>query len=75
MAKDLFLWNKNKTASVRASMIREIHIYRKIGASTDEYFEVTGWFNKEEDFCFGFFETEDEARMFVRGLHRQIKEA
>ena len=63
-----YLWNKDKTASVKESKIREITIYPPGNAR--KCFEVYGWYNPNECFIFGQFETKKEAQDFVEALHK-----
>lgn len=67
------LWNKGKTESVKASKIRLIGIYPETIGQNRRVKKVLGWFNANEYFYFGWFETEDEARTFVEQLHEQIQ--
>jgi len=60
------LWNKEKTASVVASKIREICIYPRRTGNGGTIYEVKGWYNKNEYFYFGFFQTEKEAQEFIK---------
>jgi len=76
MKKEVMLWNKNHTSCCKASKIREIFIYpdRRSQFSDKLHTEVRGWYNKNEDFDFGWFDTQDEAQAFVDDLNRQIQE-
>ena len=67
-----YLWNKDKTASVKESKIREIAIYPLVytPGNTRKCFEVYGWYNLNECFIFSQFETEKEAQDFVEALHK-----
>lgn len=66
--KDQMLYDIEKLASVKASRVREIRI-----SVTEEGADVRGWFNSEEYFYFGHFNTLEEARGYVENLHKQIK--
>lgn len=75
MAKlDVMLWNQSKTESVRASKIRSFGIYPEhtIPPKNDRY-KLLGWYNANEYFYFGFWDTEEEARAYLEGLHKQIE--
>ena len=66
------LWNKEKTQSVRASKVRNFGIYPE-QLTTQRGWKLLGWYNSNEDFYFGYFETEDKARDFLTALHEQIE--
>lgn len=73
---DKMLWNVGRTESVKASKIRTIGIYPETIRQTPEAREgsrVLGWYNANEYFYFGWFETEGEARAFMEQLHQQIE--
>jgi hypothetical protein len=73
MKKDVFLWNKGYNASVRASKIREITIFETPYSSTEQpQWFVEGWFNKNEAFKFGYFDSLAEAQAFVEKLHKEM---
>lgn len=79
MAKiDAMLWNQNKTESVRASKIRCFGIYPEhTGGAwppSEDKFKLLGWFSKDEYFYFGLWDTEEKARAYLEGLHKQIEE-
>lgn len=67
MAKkhEVMLWNKDLTASVRASKLRDFTIASLHGLFGD-VITLTGWYNKNESFSFGEFKTKDEAREYLR---------
>jgi hypothetical protein len=73
--KDKMLWDKTHTACVRASKIRTIIIYPdRLSTIIDTYHtEVKGWFNENDHFDFGRFETEAEAQQFVKAINEQIE--
>ena len=74
--KEKMLWNKERDASVKASKVREITISPEMRSAFDSgktHVEVRGWFNKNEDFIFGWFDTKEEATLFVEALHSQIE--
>lgn len=70
---EAMLWNVARTESVRASKIRNFGIYPEQVTTTRKASKLLGWYNENEHFYFGFFETEDEARIYLRGLHEQIE--
>ena len=74
---DVMLWDKDRKHSVRASKIRDIGIYPARSEFTpmkpEGFCKVLGWYNSNECFHFGYFDTEDEARQFIEELHRQIE--
>jgi len=74
MKREKMLWNKYKTASVRASKIREIMLTNFRDHRGKYWYVVKGWFNANEAFSFGEFESEDEARAFIEALHKQIED-
>jgi len=74
---DIMLWNTDHTASVKASRIREITIETgrrlAIGNSPGgDVHTVRGWYNNEDCFTFGDFETRFKANQFVEMLHTQM---
>lgn len=69
------LWNKEHTQSVKASKLRSLGVY---GASRDfpelrPKWKILGWFNRMEDFHFGYFDTVEEANKFLEDLNIQIE--
>ena len=74
MPTDVMLWNQDKTESVRASKIRSFGIYPEhtIPPGWDK-FKLLGWFNANEYFYFGNWETKQQAQMFLTDLHKQIE--
>lgn len=75
---DVMLWNVGKTESVRASKIRSLGIYgeQTYSSATGGYynrFKLLGWFNANEFFYFGSWDTDEEALAYLEGLHRQIE--
>ncbi len=73
--KEKMLWNKEHTASVRASKIREITISPEIRnfVRTGTHVEVRGWFDRNENFVFAWFNTKEEAITFVKAIHSIIE--
>jgi hypothetical protein len=60
-------WNKDKTASVVLSKVKEFTIQQNI---RDQFFNVRGWYNKENYFSFGDnFETLAMAQQFLDAIH------
>lgn len=68
---DLLIWNKDRTASVSFSKIREIRIYHDL-YNADKY-TAKAWFNSEEDWTVGFWDTEAEAKEFVDNIHKEVE--
>lgn len=67
------LWNQNKTASVKASKIRDISILpTRMGDG--EGFNVKGWHSAKDYFHFGDFDLAVDASAFVHSLHKQIEQ-
>ena len=78
MSLDVMLWNQDKIESVRASKIRSFGIYLEAVFSTDargyiNRFKLLGWFDDNESFYFGNWETKQQAQMFLMDLHKQIE--
>ena len=71
---DVMLWNKDRTQSVRASKIRNFAIVHPTWERQNQtIFAIFGWFNKDEYFLFGEFDTPSEAQAFLTNLHKQIE--
>jgi hypothetical protein len=60
----MMMWNRNKTATVVLSKIKEISLYWPTLDPVDPV-SVKGWYNKHNHFDFGEFSTIDSARNFV----------
>lgn len=75
MTKEVILWNISKTASVKASKIRSFTIHKSPSMFDGGkiFFEVEGWYNKDEYFYFGDFLTEAEAQDYLDKIHKQIE--
>ena len=71
---DMMLWNKDRTQSVRASKIRNFMIAHPSWDKSDEsIIALYGWYNENEYFLFGVFNTPGEAQTFLANLHKQIE--
>jgi len=68
---EAMLWNKDKTESVKASKIRSFGVYGVF--PPDRGYKVLGWFNSNESFHFGCWDTVVEAHKYLRSLHAQIE--
>ncbi len=67
----LMWWNKNRTATVLLSKIKEI----SINASEDHTFLVKGWYNEHNFFSFGEFTTVEDAQQYVEIIRRRVRMA
>lgn len=66
-------WNKDRTKSVVLSKLKEFTITNMEQQShMAKPWSVRGWFNQENSFSFGQFETEAEARNFLESIHRMF---
>jgi len=76
MNKEKMLWNRDHTQAVRASKLRCITVYhgRHSELSQKTHSEIKGWFNSNEDFDFGWFDTTEEANTFAEALTAKIEE-
>ena len=76
MINEKMLWNKDHTASVRASKLRNIVIYpdRRDMIGGKVHTEVKGWYNDNDYFDFGWFDNQLQATVFVEALHAKIEE-
>jgi len=59
-------WNKKRTSSVVLDKIKEYSINQ---SPISDLYELRGWYNKENSFLFGEFETEKEAQAFLTCIH------
>ena len=66
--KEKFLWNTDKTLSIRASRIRNFTI-----EEVYDYYFVTAWINNTETLRLGQFKTDSEAREHLEVLHGIIE--
>ena len=69
------VWNKNRTAAVQLKKIREINTFvipaGDMG-NANKVYNLRGWFNRNEFFDFGMFESKREVDAFVyRHIERQ----
>ena len=71
---DKMLWNKDKDRSVKTSKVRNFSIARTPMMSSElEMSSVYGWYNANEYFYFGEFNSIEAAREFLQGLHDYIE--
>ena len=67
------VWNKNKTASVVLSKLKEFTITELLGSySETRGYTVRGWYNKDNFFNFGEFPSLEEAKEFLEGVHNSF---
>ena len=72
--KEAMLWDKEGKNSVRASKVRNFSINSYTFTATGvEKYELRGWYNSNEAFYFGMWDTEAQARMFLDGIHKHIE--
>ncbi len=57
-------WNKERTASVVLSKLKEFTLLQG-----PYQWILKGWFNKENSFSFGSFDTKAEAEKFLENIH------
>ncbi len=69
MFKSKVAWNKDHTRSVVLSKLKEFSIDDVI---YEKRFAVKGWFNKENFFDFGSFDSKEEAELFVEEVHKLL---
>jgi len=74
MARQICAWNKYRTKSVVLPKLKEFSI-DEVSAFVPMYpdkivYQARGWFNKENFFLFGEFETKAEAEMFLESIHQ-----
>ena len=64
-------WNKYRTASVVLAKLKEFTITSK-NVNNVLSWEVRGWYNFENNFLFGEFETKEEATAFLETIHKKF---
>ena len=64
-------WNEDNTKSVVLSKIKEFSIDPKYIGERD-LFLVQGWYNKENSFIFGTFDSESKAMDYLEGIHKLV---
>lgn len=62
-------WNKEKTASVVLSKVKEFTI---TGNTYNDQYSVRGWYNKENYFHFGDFVSLPAAQEFLHSIHNKM---
>lgn len=72
MAKEKMLWSLNGKSSVRASKLRSFTILEWNTFEGNQY-RLVGMFNSKDDFEFGIFDTEKQAKTFLNGIHKKIE--
>lgn len=72
MPKEKMLWSLNGLNSVRSSKLREFRILEWNTFEGNNY-RLEGMFNKNESFEFGIFNTQEEAKSFLVGIHEVIE--
>ena len=65
MGKIRVAWNKNHTKSVVLQKLNEF----SINENHDNTFRVSGWYNRENAFIFGDFNTREEAQTYLQEIH------
>lgn len=70
MPKEIMLWSNNHLRSVRSSKLRSFRIkdFVLLG-DTNKSYELIGQFNSKEEFSFGMFSTEEEAKDYLVAIH------
>lgn len=66
MGKIKVAWNKNHTKSVVLQKLKEFSINQN---TLDNSFRVSGWYNRENAFIFGDFNTREEAETYLQEIH------
>lgn len=67
----VMLWNVERTRSVKASSIREFSITKSMGKMNS--WALNGWYNPNDCFEFGLFDTDGQARAFLEAIHAKIE--
>jgi len=62
-------WNKDRTGSVVLGKLKEFTIGNERANPDTGPFYVKGWFNSESHFMFGWFDTKEEAEVFLQNIH------
>ncbi len=72
MSKEKMLWSPNNLNSVRSSKLREFRI-QEWNTFDGNHYRLIGMFNKNESFELGIFNTIEEAKVFLVGIHEIIE--
>lgn len=72
MPKEKMLWSLNELSSVRSSKLREFRV-EEINPFTGRCFRLIGTFNSKESFEFGVFDSQEDAKAFLMGIHQIIE--
>ncbi len=72
MPKEKMLLSSNGLSSVRMSKLREFRIIEWNTFEGNRY-RLEGMFNSKDSFEFGIFDTQEEAKEFLRGIHERIE--
>ena len=72
MPKEKMLFALNGESSVRSSKLRSFAI-QEWNTFEGNHFRLVGMFNNKEAFEFGIFDTEEEAKTFLEGIHQMIE--
>jgi len=63
------VWNKNKTAAVTMSKIKECTISK----DNEKAYSIRGWYNKENSFLFGTdFKSPEECHKFLNDINDRL---
>ena len=68
MSRIKMAWNKDKTATVMLSKIKEF----TISHSESGRCRLLAWYNQENSFLLGYFDTEKEAQDFLENIHNNM---
>lgn len=66
------LWSLNGLSSVRSSKLREFRIL-EWNTFNGNHYRLEGMFNSKECFELGIFNTQEEAKIFLIGIHQIIE--
>lgn len=72
MPKEKMLFSTNGLNSVRSSKLREFRV-EEWNTFDGNKFRLVGMFNKTDEFLFGIFDTQEEAKVFLVGIHEKIE--